>query len=182
MLHQEIQAQHRRHGMSPSLLHPLPNNLPGPVIRVSPNELSFASLSSWKTIYGHQPSGSPLPTKTEFYDIYGSAHGEGCIGSERDPQRHTRMKRLLAGGFSTRALAEQEPNISGCVDGFVEKIGNVSGAREDGVNMVKWYEMVAFDILGEMSFGESFGAVDAGTLNTPTASTLGEKINANWIP
>ncbi|PVI03632.1 cytochrome P450 [Periconia macrospinosa] len=143
-IHRKIQAQHHRYG---------------PVIRVSPNELSFASLSSWKAIYGHQSAGAQIPTKSEFYDMYGSAHKEGCIGSERDPQKHVRMKRTLANSFSTRALAEQEPIISDCIDKFIKEIGNKG---RNGIDMVKWYEMVAFDILGEMAFGESFGAVESG--------------------
>ncbi|KAF2492614.1 putative cytochrome P450, partial [Lophium mytilinum] len=134
----------------------------GPVFRVSPNELSFASVNSWKAIYGHQPAGKPVPPKAEFYDIYGSAYKTGCIGSERNPQRHSRMKKNLTAAFSTRALTEQEGIISGCVDRFVEKIGTTKGARSEGLNMVKWFEMIAFDILGQMAFGESFHAVDSG--------------------
>lgn len=33
----------------------------GSVFRVSPNELSFASVASWKAIYGHQLPGKPTP-------------------------------------------------------------------------------------------------------------------------
>ena len=134
----------------------------GPVVRVSPNELSFASASSFKAIYGHPPSGQAIPTKDEFYDMYGAAHKEGCIGSERNPQKHNRMKRSLANAFSTRALVEQEPIISNCVDMFLEKIDSLPSARTKGLDMTHWLEMVAFDILGEMSFGESFGAVESG--------------------
>ncbi|KAJ4289879.1 hypothetical protein N0V90_011212 [Kalmusia sp. IMI 367209] len=134
----------------------------GPVIRVSPNELSFASLTSFKTIYGHPPSGQTIPTKDEFYDMYGAAHKEGCIGSERDPQKHNRMKRSLAGSFSTRALVEQEPTINKCVDEFITKIRSMPLVDTKGLDMTHWFEMVAFDILGEMAFGESFGAVESG--------------------
>lgn len=28
--------------------------------------------------------------------------------------------------------------------------------------LVKWYNWTAFDIVGELSFGESFGAVESG--------------------
>ena len=72
------------------------------------------------------------------------------------------MKRSLANAFSTRALVEQEPIISNCVDMFLEKIDSLPSARTKGLDMTHWLEMVAFDILGEMSFGESFGAVESG--------------------
>jgi cytochrome P450 len=95
--------------------------------------------------------------------VFGAAYKEGCIGSERDPQRHNRMKRSLANGFSSRALVEQEPIINQCVDDFINMIFKVPEAREKGLDMTKWFEMVAFDILGEMSFGESFGAIKGST-------------------
>ncbi len=145
----------------------------GYVFRVSPNELSFASVDSWKSIYGHQIGGRPTPVKGEFYDIYGSAYRTGCIGSERNPLKHSRMKRNLTAAFSTRALTEQEDIISRCVDTFLDKIGSIRDARDNGLNIVKWFEMVAFDILGEMTFGESFHAVESGLLLCDVACIQG---------
>lgn len=132
----------------------------GSVFRVSPNELSFASVKSWKAIYGPWPGASPF-LKTEFYEMYGSGFDSRCIGSERDPAQHNRMKRSLAGGFSNKALLEQEEIVQGCVDKFIEKIADAA-AGPQGLNMTDWYEMLAFDVLGEMAFGESFHCIDDG--------------------
>jgi hypothetical protein len=170
--------------LRPHPLCELSITLIGPIIRVSPNELSFASITSWKAIYGQKTHGEPvcnsgvrgaltsmrqgktLPmrsvlerlclsstntlqvaTKNEFYSMYGSAHKTGCIGSERDPQTHSRMKRSLTSAFSTRALTEQEPVINKCVDEFMDKIGSLKEARERGLDMTHWFEMVAFGSL-----------------------------------
>jgi cytochrome P450 len=92
--------------------------------------------------------------------MYGAGFDTGCIGSERDPQKHTRMKRSLLAGFSARALAEQEPIVQYCVDDFIAQIGKRGGKK--GINMTEWFEMVAFDVLGEMAFGESFHCVGSG--------------------
>lgn len=137
--------------------------LSGPVFRVSPNELSFASATSWKSIYGHPPKGKSTLIKSEFYDMYGSGYDSLCIGSERDPQNHARMKKSLSPAFSTKALMEQEEIIQRCVDGFVDKVGHES-KRERGINVSDWYEMIAFDILGEMAFGETFHCVENGSI------------------
>lgn len=53
--------------------------------------------------------------------------------------------------------------MAGCVERFVAKIGerglldnkNINdkkkkGQEEEGLDMTKWYEMVAFDVLGEL--------------------------------
>lgn len=76
------------------------------------------------------------------------------------------MKTSLSGAFSTKALSEQESIVQKCVDEFVSEIGRrcddgERGAKK-GLNMTKWFEMVYFDILGEMAFGESFRCVESG--------------------
>ncbi|KAK4210842.1 cytochrome protein [Rhypophila decipiens] len=135
----------------------------GPVFRVSPNELSFASLKSWKDIYGHAVGNKQTLVKSEFYDMYGSGFKKLCIGSERDPQKHRKMKQSLSAAFATKALREQEAIVANVVDAFINKIGRLGGPGSDkGLNMTKWYEMLAFDILGEMAFGEPFGCIEDG--------------------
>ncbi|KAJ5786687.1 cytochrome P450 [Penicillium pulvis] len=71
------------------------------------------------------------------------------------------MRKSLAAAFSTKALLEQEEIIQGSVDAFIESIRTrVKDTR--GINMTKWFEMLAFDILGEMAFGESFHCIEDG--------------------
>jgi hypothetical protein len=100
--HRAIQTQHR---------------LYGPVFRISPNELSFASVSSWKAIYGYPPPGQAQLIKGEFYDIYGAGFKTGCIGSERDPVNHARKKKDLTAAFSSKSLQQQEVIVQNVVDG-----------------------------------------------------------------
>lgn len=70
------------------------------------------------------------------------------------------MKRFLAPAFSTKALSEQEDIVQGCVDAFVARLKCIKGISAKGLNMTIWYEMLAFDILGEMAFGESFHCIE----------------------
>jgi hypothetical protein len=131
----------------------------GPVFRVSPNELSFASTQSWRSIYGTPASGQQHCIKSEFYDVFSAGYDSKCIGSERDPQRHAQMKKLLTPAFSTRALSEQEDIVRDGIDRFLAKIRE-KGSAKTGLNMTRWYEMLAFDLLGEMAFGKSFGCIE----------------------
>ncbi|KAK4210068.1 cytochrome P450 [Rhypophila decipiens] len=143
--HRVIQASHEKYG---------------PVFRISPNELSFASTASWKAIYGYPPAGQDQLIKGEFYDIFGAAYKTGCIGSERDPAVHSRKKKKLTAAFSSKALADQEPIVQACLDRFVDKLGPMSQKSDGkGINVVLWLEMITFDILGEMAFGEGFDCV-----------------------
>jgi hypothetical protein len=71
---------------------------------------------------------------------------------------------MLSATFSQRALLEQEPIVASCIDTFVKIVGERGGKDSKGLNMTKWFEMISFDILGEMAFGESFHSVETGTL------------------
>ena len=117
-------------------------------------------MKSWKAIYGPWP-GQIVFAKSDFYEIFGAGFESGCIGSERDPAQHARMKRFLAPAFSTKALSGQESIVQDCVDAFIARLNTAGGTRK-GLNMTVWYEMLAFDILGEMAFGESFHCVEDG--------------------
>lgn len=133
----------------------------GSVVRISPNELSFATVESWKAIYGHRKGGAPTPIKSEFYSIYGAGFGSLCIGSERDPHKHSKMRKMLSAAFATKSLMEQEEIVTSGVDEFVRRVGE-EGSSKKGINMTKWYEMATFDMLGEMAFGQSFQSVKTG--------------------
>ncbi|CAI0645398.1 unnamed protein product [Colletotrichum noveboracense] len=138
----------------------------GNIVRISPNELSFASAESWKAIYGHTGSGRQIARKGTFYDVLAAGFSSRCIGSERDPQKHSVMRRILSPSFSQRVLVEQEDIISEIVDRFVTKMGEKGGSGTKDLDMTKCYNMNSFEILGEMAFGESFRNLDIDILNS----------------
>ncbi|KAH8146325.1 uncharacterized protein LAJ45_09518 [Morchella importuna] len=155
----------------------------GPVVRIGPNELSYSSASSWKDIYGHV-GGRKVFTKSSFYND----GTEPSVVSERDPHKHGRLRRLLSNGFSARSLAEQEPVVHQFVDKFIMQI-NKHVTNPKGDDMVKWYTFVAFDIIGDLAFGDPFGSLEDGKThfwveNVSKGVAAGKWIFAfqkNWI-
>ncbi|KAJ6134169.1 cytochrome P450 [Penicillium sp. IBT 18751x] len=97
--------------------------------------------------------------KSEFYEMYGSGFNSLCIGSERDPQKHAQMRKALQPAFTTKAVLEQESIVQASVDDFLATLSQI-GDTVSGLNMTKWFEMLAFDIVGEMAFGESFHCIE----------------------
>ena len=134
------------------------------MFRVSPSELSFASVESWRAIYGNPIAGKQIMTKGKIYQLFAAGFRSWCIISEVDSQRHGKMKKMLSAAFSAKALAEQELIVVKVIDDFVARIGEDGGPGTGGVNMTKWYGLCAFDILGEMAFGESFHCIETGAL------------------
>jgi cytochrome P450 len=132
----------------------------GPVVRTAPNELSFNTAASWRDIYGTRP-GHRTFIKSDFYDGGNFADQVHSIVSARDPAEHAHMRKYLSHVFSERSLKAQEGLIEEIVDEFIHQLG-VYGAAEQGVDIVKWYELATFDIIGSLAFGKSFDGLKSG--------------------
>lgn len=134
----------------------------GPVVRVAPNELSFNSAQAWKDIYGHR-KGHATFVKSHFYDGGNFANKAHSIVSERDPVKHSKMRKYLSSAFSDRSLKEQEHLVAEKVDDFISQIGK-SGSTPNGIDMTLWFNLLTFDIIGELAFGQSFDGLKSGML------------------
>lgn len=133
----------------------------GPVVRIAPNELSFNTAASYQDIYGYRQGQHQTFIKSKFYEAGTFSPQAHSIIAERDPIRHARQKKLVSAAFSDKALKSQEGLINDVVDNFIKKIG-VQGSGEQGTNLVLWFSLITFDIIGSLSFGESFGGVESG--------------------
>ncbi|KAI0136086.1 benzoate 4-monooxygenase cytochrome P450 [Hypoxylon sp. NC0597] len=146
----------------------------GHAVRLAPNEVSFNSAQSLKDIYGHR-AGHRVFVKGTFYESGSSSiDGIGSIISERRPEAHKEMRNQLASAFSERAVAEQGEIVAASVDKLIRKVG-VRGSGEKGVDMTALFEQMAFDITGDLAFGESFGALDNETRH-PWISTASDAL------
>ncbi|KAK6373749.1 hypothetical protein LTS17_008242 [Exophiala oligosperma] len=130
----------------------------GPVVRISPNQLSFCSSASWKDIHGHKPGSAHHKTflKGSFYEPFPEDLHQ--IVSESDPGRHAAMRKSLSHGFSASALGSQEDRVQYFVNLLITQIGR-RYTRAPG-DMSKWYNYATFDVIGELAFGESHYWID----------------------
>ncbi|KAL3444516.1 cytochrome P450 [Aspergillus insuetus] len=122
----------------------------GPVVRYGPDTLSIITDEVWSNIYGHGHRQLPK--------VQPSASNPRDILSAND-EDHARFRKALLPAFSARGLQAQESLILGYVDKLINRLKDVaeSGA---GTDMVKWYNLTTFDIIGDLIFGESFGGLD----------------------
>lgn len=141
------------------------HNKYGPVVRTAPNDLSFNTAASWRDIYSFRQGHKPF-VKSDFYDGGVFADQAHSIISERDPGVHGEMRKFLSHAFSEKSLKSQEPLISEVVDEFVTQLGSRT-SNVTGVDIVMWYNLTTFDIIGSLAFGESFGGVKSGREFTP---------------
>ncbi|KAF5483981.1 Cytochrome P450 monooxygenase BOA3 [Colletotrichum fructicola] len=134
----------------------------GEVVRIAPNELSFATVPAYRDIYGHTMKGKRPFYKTSWYQTTGD---QPDIVTVLDPQEHTRQRRYLAHAFSAKALHDQEVVIHRYVDLFLAQLGRIGCAGGPGINMEEAFTWLTFDIIGDLTFGESFDAVGQGKTN-----------------
>ncbi|RAQ66054.1 cytochrome P450 monooxygenase [Aspergillus flavus] len=127
----------------------------GDVVRIAPDELAFSHPDAWKDIMGHSKGGLYLEKASWFYRPleYDPPHifNEGR-------QAHSLLRRQLAHSFSDKGMRDQEPMIRGYVDLLLQRLREMGG-REDTVDISAWYNYTTFDIIGDLSFGESFGCL-----------------------
>ncbi|KAE8385502.1 hypothetical protein ETB97_006995 [Aspergillus alliaceus] len=139
----------------------------GPVVRISPDELSFVDERAWRDIYAHPNYLAKWPRFAFVHnkpdtpaDIINSTHAD-----------HARIRRQLSHAFSDKALREQEGLITGYIDLLIAKLSDiaVSGAS---VNMVKWYNLTTFDVVSDLAFGQSFSSLSEGEYHPWVASVF----------
>ncbi|KAH4038176.1 cytochrome P450 monooxygenase sthF [Parastagonospora nodorum] len=133
----------------------------GPIVRIGPDELSYACPEAWEDIYGRyvptKRRENPKPVwycSPDAHDMVGASLGD-----------HGRMRRVMAPGFTYSAMCKQEPLIKGHVDMFLSKLCSLCGDGRAEVNILDWLTYCTFDLIGDLSFGEPFGCMENNMLH-----------------
>ena len=138
----------------------------GKVIRIAPDEISFIEGAAWKDIYQPKPGHGPFDKWDKFLNK--GINGAWSILTAPDNKVHARIKRLLAHGFSDKALRAQEEMFQGHVNLLIHRLKETVQSGQKNLNMFNWYTWATSDIMGDLTFGEDFGC-------------LKEQKNNRWI-
>lgn len=134
----------------------------GEIVRVAPNELSYSGADAIKEIYGHRSSNLPsLDKDPNFYMQPGEnvQHIANSIGAV-----HQRQRRVFASAFSNIALKKQERIFQEHCNRLVDALRARSGRTSSSIcDLVGLYNFTTFDIMADLTFGESLGMQEQGT-------------------
>lgn len=128
----------------------------GPIVRTAPNELSFIDPEAWSIIYGRK-NKSQKPFRKN-YDSFNETRSQirQSLYLAND-EEHAHARKFLNHAFSPEALRTQEPLLQKHIQELMDSIDKY---RQRGmVDLQKWYTWVAFDMIGDNSFGEPFNCV-----------------------
>lgn len=132
----------------------------GPVVRLAPNEVTSASAADIPKIYR---LNEPL-LKTDFYPIWGAPQISKqpdqftCI----DEKEHTRYRKVVAPVYSLANVLKHEDYVAKCTTLFLERMTEFADKKQQ-VDLGHWFQMYAFDVVGELAFGDMFGFMEKNT-------------------
>lgn len=140
----------------------------GPVVRISPNHLSFTDPGAYKDIYGHKAK----IVKDVFYS--NMAGDTPNMADVVDVADHARKRKYLANIFSPRNIQTFEPRVQKCVFDLLSALKTKSQghkvadtdsfpAYEDGSFDVRpWLNMFTYDVISSLIWSDSFGFLARG--------------------
>ncbi|KAF7531228.1 hypothetical protein G7054_g9085 [Neopestalotiopsis clavispora] len=132
----------------------------GDIVRLAPDELSFVDPAAWRDIY---PKNFVRPS--EYKDQPPGKTASNLIACTEE--EHARFRRILAPAFSERYTTAQEPFVCSYVDKLISKLDERIESSPNNVSTdidaVEWINYVAFDIIGDLVWGSSFGCLDGLT-------------------
>jgi cytochrome P450 len=107
--------------------------------------------------HGHQ--GTEMPKYKNYYSPIEGAP-QHIINADRE--EHAALRRALAHGFSERSIRDQQPIIKPYIDLLIERLRQKCDDGTTMQDMVMWYNYTMFDVIGDLSLGESFGCLESG--------------------
>lgn len=82
--------------------------------------------------------------------------------SECDPKEHIRKGKNVAAGYALSNIIKSEPQVDDLIRLLERRLDELV-ERNQNVEFDKWFAFFAFDIVGEVTFSQSFGFLESGT-------------------
>ncbi|KAF4832790.1 Pisatin demethylase [Colletotrichum tropicale] len=128
----------------------------GPVVRIAPGQYSIDSPEAAKLIYA---AGGQFP-KSDWYHAWGHPVNRNLL-SQTDRKAQSNMRRQVSSVYSMSSMVHYEPFVDECTDKLVRRFSEFA-ADGQSFDLGHWLQCYAFDVIGKITFSESFGCLDDG--------------------
>jgi cytochrome P450 len=135
-------------------------------VRLSPHEVDFSSIAAAKRIHTFT---RPL-VKSQMYEIFRNSNGAQSVFDIRDIEAHARHRRLLSSAMSEASLKTVEGVVHERAELAVQRIGEEM-KKEGRANVMKWWMFFSTDVIGELTFGDSFRMLEQGKVSSSASPT-----------
>ncbi|KAI3336049.1 cytochrome P450 [Ustulina deusta] len=150
----------------------------GPVVRVSPDEISFISVEARQEIYGLRKGGMNMEKSPIFLGGVGAVGGQNGVSLAIN-EHHTRQRKALGYLFTNSALLQLENLVIVHIYKLVEAF-HAKAAEGRAVDVSSWYSYAAFDIMGDLCFAEPFGCLEQASATEWSTSVIQIFVGAAW--
>lgn len=128
----------------------------GPIVRVAPGWYSISDPD--KSVYG---IGSKF-AKSDWYDGWKHpSSSRWTVFTLRDIKKHGEERRKFQALYSLSALLSYESYVDHCVDIFKQRMSEFTSSGQT-IELAHWLQCYAFDVIGEITYSQRFGFLDAG--------------------
>ncbi|KAE8452791.1 hypothetical protein EG329_013063 [Mollisiaceae sp. DMI_Dod_QoI] len=132
------------------------HDLHGPIVRISPNELSIIDPEAWKDIYANKefirpPQIRERPPGVEAHNLISAGVAD-----------HARFRKAIGPSFSEKAVKSQEVIISHYINLMITKLREKveeNKAESAVIDVVRWINFTTF-IISDLGWGESFHCLE----------------------
>ena len=135
----------------------------GDYVRVAPDALSITDPAAVNAVHG--PDSRCI--KGSFYSI---AEPQRNLLMIRNKHEHARKRRDWDRAFNVKSLNDYDPIVWTYTEQLMDQIKTNVGSP---MNVAKWLQFFAFDIMTDLAFGRSFDSVKTGK-----ASRMMEEVEA----
>jgi cytochrome P450 len=159
-MHTTMIALHKKHGK---------------LVRTAPNEVSISDPKAIKLIYG---AGTKF-RKSDWYSVW-QGHRKFDLFGGRDEKVHGQHRRLISSIYSLDQLKKLEPGVDTAISLFIKQVDELT-KRGELIDMSKWAQLFAFDVIGEVTFSKAFGFMAAGKDDGSFEAIDEALVSASWI-
>ncbi|KAF7933325.1 hypothetical protein BELL_0129g00150 [Botrytis elliptica] len=131
----------------------------GPIVRIAPHEYSIDDVNAAKVIYSI--GGASFPKTSWYLTWQPSTLFPASLFTELNPHTHSVQRRKVANYYSMSSMVGYEGHVDNCSE-LLSRHFEKSAISGDFVNMQHWLQCYAFDVIGEITFGQRFGFLDMG--------------------
>ncbi|KAK1992954.1 cytochrome P450 [Colletotrichum falcatum] len=129
----------------------------GTAVRISPNEVSFSSLSALRAIYG---AGSGFE-RTSFYRMF-DVYGRQNLFTFAESRKHSERKKLLAHAYSKSVVLSPSgiarPLVEKNVKSFLDLLEQEKSVAEEIFHSLHWFSL---DSITGFLYGDKHGGTHA---------------------
>lgn len=150
-------------GTQPKYIHSLFLKY-GPVVRLGPNQVCFSDVIAFQQIYNIQETF----VKSTIYETVAESPAPSAFNTI-ETDMHRAQRELMVPGLCEAAVGRLYTSISSKVLLAVRRMEEET--RQNGfTDIYKWWTLMTADVMGEITFGQSFRLLEEGKVRHQLSS------------